>query len=104
MGTSDSRMAKDLTAHALEDLQRVLNRHMSVAMPVLPPAEVAVMLLNIANGMAMGAALYTLQMSKEDAPIDDLWESLRSHNDRSFTAARPELMRRFADLGRAEAA
>lgn len=104
MGTSDSRMAKDLTAHALDDLQRVLNRHMSVVMPVLPPAEVAVMLMNIANGMAMGAALYTLQMSKEDTPVDELWERLRRHSDILFTAAKPELMRRFADLGRAAAA
>lgn len=88
----------------MEDMERVLNRHMAIAQTALPPADVALMLLNMSNGMAMGTTLYMLQVSAEEKDADGVWELARASLVRLFEVAKPELMRRFEALGRAAAA
>ncbi len=94
-------MASDLSKHAMEDMERVLNRHMSIAQTVLPPADVALMLLNMSNGMAMGTAYYMLQVANDGKSVDQIWDLARSSLARLFEVAKPELLKRFDAQGRA---
>lgn len=96
-----TRMIDDLGRHAASQMQDVLNRNMRVIETALDPAECMIVLLNIANGVAMGAALYGMQLSKEDREPGWVLQLTADTLPKLFAAGRPLLLAEFAKRGRA---
>lgn len=96
-----ARMIDDLGRHAAGQMQEVLNRNMRVIEKALDPADCMLVLLNIANGVAMGAALYAMQSAKDGTDPEDLLQITAEALPRLFDAGRPLLL---AELAKRKAA
>jgi hypothetical protein len=101
--TPQQQIADDLGKRAAQEMEDVLNRHMRVAEDVLEPADLVMMLLNIANGVALGAAYYAMQVSKDETSPNDLLDMTAAALPKLFAIGRPIVLARFAAVGRPRA-
>ncbi|WP_422058649.1 hypothetical protein [Sphingomonas sp.] len=97
MSEHRQRMCDDFSKQLQVKVQELVNREMRVGGVVFDQAEIAMMIMELARGMALGWAAHCIMNAKPGVSPDQFFDQLIPTFASGLVTAKPQVLARVAD-------
>ena len=90
-----SDAARDLGLHMMQDVEKLLNRHMTIAAMAVEPWEMVMMVHDLAVGTALGSLFFATMNADAQTDVSDFYDTMAQGITAKIASGKPQVLGRL---------